>query len=209
MLRIVVADDVDLVLKGIQSVLAGWPEGQIVGTYQTVPDLLDGLAIMPVDVILLDDRIDPEYGPLRLVERVKAVAPQARIILLGSLVDGMVVQEFFSWGIHAYLYKSDALADTLIPAMRTVMRGKPYLSPTASAEHLLAMQEKRRRWSLDGDALTVLRLLAEGKHVSQIAVLLNKHPHRVYAIRNRLRERFGADNNEAMIARATAEGFLP
>jgi DNA-binding NarL/FixJ family response regulator len=209
MLQIVVADDVDLVLKGIQSVLAGWSEGQIVGTYQAVPDLLDSLAKAPVDVLLLDDRIDPEYGPLRLIEQVKAIAPQTKIILLGTLADGMVVQEFFAHGIHAYLYKSDTLVDTLIPAMRAVLRGKPYLSPTASAEHLLAMQERRRRWQLDGEALTVLRLLAEGKHVSQIAALLHKKPYRIYAMRNRLRARFGADNNEALIARATAEGFLP
>lgn len=210
MLRIVIADDVDLVLKGIQSVLMGWSEGEVIGTYQSVSELLDGLTKKPVDVVILDDRIDPECAPLYVIQQVQVIAPKAKIIILGTVVDGMVVQEFFARGIHGYLYKSDTLANTIIPAIRAVvMHGKLYLSPTAGAEHMAAMQEGRRRWQLDDEALTILRLLADGGHVSQIAHRLSVSPYRIYAVRNKLRARFGAENNEAMISRATAEGFLP
>lgn len=209
MLKIVIADDVDLVLKGVQSVLANWSEAQIIGTYQNVQELLEGLNQTSPDVILLDDRIDPECAPLRLVEQVRACIPQGKVIILGTIADGMVVQEFFAHGIHGYLYKSDTLADTLVPAIRAVMQGKLYLSPTAGAEHMMAMQEGRRRWQLDDTALTVLHLLANGHHVSEIAFKLKVTPYRIYAVRNKLRSRFGAENNEAMISRATAEGFLP
>lgn len=209
MLRIIIADDVDLVLKGIQSILASWSDGEIVGIYQSVVELMDGLAQQPVDVVLLDDRIDPECAPLAVIQRVKESVPNAKVIILGTVVDGMVVQEFFAWGIHGYLYKSDTLADTMIPAIRAVMQGKLYLSPTAGAEHMAAMQEGRRRWQLDDEAITVLRLLAEGNHVNQIAYQLHVSPYRIYSVRNKLRARFGAENNEAMISRATAEGFLP
>ncbi len=208
-IRIVIADDVDLVLKGIQSVLAGWSEGEIVGFYQAVPELLDGLAAKPTDVVILDDRIDPEYAPLTVIQKIKDSVPKVKLIVLGTIVDGMVVQEFFARGIHGYLYKSDTLADTLIPAIRAVMQGKLYLSPTAGAEHMAAMQEGRRRWQLDDEALTVLRLLADGCHVSQIAHRLSVSSYRIYGVRNKLRARFGAENNEAMISRAMAEGFLP
>lgn len=209
MLRIVIADDVDLVLKGIQSILTGWSEAEVVGVYQSVPELLEGVAKMRVDVVLLDDRIDPDFAPLTVIHQIQSVAPKARIIVLGTMVDGMVVQEFFARGIHGYLYKSDTLVGTLITAIRAVSWGKLYLSPTAGAEHMAAMQEGRRRWQLDEEALTVLRLLANGGHVSQIAHRLSVSPHRIYAVRNKLRARFGAENNEAMISRATAEGFLP
>jgi DNA-binding NarL/FixJ family response regulator len=209
MLRIVIADDVDLVLKGIQSVLAGWSDAEIVGVYQSVSDLLDGLRKHAADVVILDDRIDPECAPLTVIRDVQAITPKAKLIVLGTIVDGMVVQEFFARGIHGYLYKSDTLADTLIPAIRAVAQGKLYLSPTAGAEHMAAMQEGRRRWQLDEEALTVLRLLASGGHVSEIAHQLQVSPYRIYSVRNRLRARFGAENNEAMISRATAEGFLP
>jgi two-component system capsular synthesis response regulator RcsB len=209
MLRIVIADDVDLVLKGIQSVLAGWSDGEIVGIYQSVQELLDGLAKQPVDVVILDDRIDPECAPLSVIQQVQNISPKAKIIVLGTVVDGMVVQEFFARGIQGYLYKSDTLAESLVSAIRAVIQGKLYLSPTAGAEHMAAMQEGRRRWQLDDEALTVLRLLADGSHVSQIAHRLSVSPYRIYAVRNKLRARFGAENNEAMISRAMVEGFLP
>jgi DNA-binding NarL/FixJ family response regulator len=209
MLRIVIADDVDLVLKGIQSVLADWSDGEIVGIYQSVQELLDGLTKQSVDVVILDDRIDPECAPLSVIQQVQTIAPKAKIIVLGTIVDGMVVQEFFARGIQGYLYKSDTLAESLVPAIRAVTQSKLYLSPTAGAEHMAAMQEGRRRWQLDDEALMVLRLLADGSHVSQIAHRLQVSPYRIYAVRNKLRARFGAENNEAMISRAMVEGFLP
>jgi DNA-binding NarL/FixJ family response regulator len=209
MLKIVVADDVDLVLRGIQSILADWRDGQIVGVYQSVSELLQGIRSNAADVVILDDRIDPDHAPLRMIAQIKAAAPNVRIIVLGTVVDGMVVQEFFAHGIHGFLYKSDTLADMLIPAIRAVMMGKLYLSPTASAEHMIAIQGGRRRWQLDDESLVVLRLLADGNHVNRIAHQLKTTPSRVYTIRNKLRARFGAENNESMISRATAEGFLP
>jgi two-component system capsular synthesis response regulator RcsB len=209
MLRIVVADDVDLVLTGIQAILEGWPGGELVGVYQSVPDLLDGLKTAAADVILLDDRIDPDCATFTMLRQVQAAAPQAKLILLSSLSDGMVVQALFEQGIHAYLYKSDPLSDSLIAAIRAVSAGKRYLSPTAGAEHLLASQAGRRRWALDDESLTVLRLLAEGRHAGQIAQQMHIRLKRVYWVRDKLRRRFGADTNEAMISRAAAEGFLP
>jgi DNA-binding NarL/FixJ family response regulator len=208
-IRIVVADDVDLVLHGVQSILAGWPEAEVIGAYQTVPDLYTGLNRQCPEVILLDDRIDPDCGPLQVIHEVRRLCPRGKILVLGSIVDGMIVQEFFAHGIHGYLYKADPLAETLVTAIRTVLLGRPYLSPTAGSEHLLAMQGGRRRWQLDEEALTVLRLLAEGNHVNQVSQKMGKPMYRIYAVRNKLRARFGAENNEAMISRATAEGFLP
>ena len=208
-MRIVIADDEDLILKGIQAVLSTWAEAEIVGVYQSVSEMLDVLAKKPVDVLLLDDRIDPDCAPLNVIQRVQKAAPKTKLIILGTLDDGMVIQEFFSRGIQGYLYKCDILADLLIPAIRIVSQGRYFLSPTAGAEHVMAIQGGRQRWQLDDEALTVLRLLADGQHVSQIAHQLHVSPSRIYTVRNRLRARFGAENNEAMIARALAEGFLP
>ena len=208
-MRIAIADSVDLVLKGIQAVLSGWPEAKVVESYQSLADLLEGLTKKTADVILLHDRIDPDHAPITAIERVQQVAPKAKIIILGTIVDGMIVQEFFSRGIRGYLYMNDVLVDSIIPAIRIVTQDKFYLSPTAGAEHVAAIQDGRLRWQIDDEALTVLRLLAEGKHVSQIAHHLHVAPTRIYGVRNRLRERFGADNNEAMISRAMTEGFLP
>lgn len=92
--------------------------------------------------------------------------------------------------------------------METTLRNRPYLSPTANAEYLVAMQSLERDWRLDGEARAVLRLLAQGCHVGQIALALNIPPRRVYWVREKLRRRFGAVTNEHMMSRAAAEGFV-
>lgn len=93
--------------------------------------------------------------------------------------------------------------------LRAVGRGRPYLSPTASAEHMTAVQQGRSRWKLDDEAICILRLLAEGQHAGRVAQALGITVERVYWVRYKLRQRFGAENNEAVIARAVAEGILP
>jgi len=209
MTRIVLADDVDLVLVGLQTVLQRSPDNEIVGTYHSREELLKGLTKAAADVVIVSDRIDPECGTLSLIAQVQAVAPKSKLVLLGGQMDGLIVQEMFARGIHAYLYRSDPLSQSLMLAIRAVCHGKPFLSETASAEHMLAVQAGRQRWKLDSEALTILRLLAEGNHTSAIARKMGLKIGRVYWVRHKLRQRFGVENNEAMIARATAEGILP
>jgi len=69
------------------------------------------------------------------------------------------------------------------------------------------MQSNQRDWHLDSQSRTVLRLLAHGLHVGEIALELHVPVRRVYSIRRRLRRRFGAVTNEHLISRAVSEGF--
>jgi DNA-binding NarL/FixJ family response regulator len=123
-------------------------------------------------------------------------------------MDGLLIRDLFALGARGYLYKGDELQESLVRAVETVMRNRPYLSPTANAEYLVAMQSPERDWQLDGEARAVLRLLSQGCHVGQIALALDIPQRRVYWVRQKLRQRFGAVTNEHMISRATAEGFV-
>lgn len=208
-MRIVIADDVDLVLKGIEAILKDWHEVEIVGSYQTFPDLLRELPHTRPDLLLLDDRIDPEWGIVAMLKQIQNTVSPIGIIVLGGHSDGMMVRDLFRLGVQGYLCKRDAVADLLIPAINAVRRGKVYLSPTASADQASALRDGRQRWKLDTEAMNVLRLLAEGYSVGMVARLLKLSVNRVYWVRSKLRRRFGVDNNEGLISRATAEGILP
>lgn len=208
-MRIVAADDVDLVLTGIKAILTAWDECDLLGVYACLPDLLHALRTVSPDVIIVGDRLDMDYAPLKLIDTLKALTPRARLVLLGNMVDGFAVQELFKRSIHAYLYKSDPLTETLIPALRAVSAGKPYLSPTASAEYLLSTQSGSARFRLDSEALLVLQRLADGCTVQEIAAQLKVTVRHVYWVREKLRRRFGASTNEVIISRARLEGFIP
>ncbi|MBE2196059.1 MAG: response regulator transcription factor [Anaerolinea sp.] len=208
-MRIVIADDVDLVSKGIEAILKDWHEVEIVGVYQAFPDLLRELPHTRPDLLLLDDRIDPEWGIVAMLKQIQDTVSPIGIIVLGGHSDGVMVRDLFRLGVQGYLCKRDAVADLLIPAIHTVRQGKVFLSPTASADQVAALMEGRQRWKLDTEAVNILHLLAEGYSVGGVAQRLKLPVNRVYWVRSKLRRRFGVDNNEGLISRATAEGILP
>jgi DNA-binding NarL/FixJ family response regulator len=91
--------------------------------------------------------------------------------------------------------------------IQTVLKNRPYLSPTANAEYLIALQSGRKLSSLCSEGQAVLNYLTQGISVNQIARRLGITPRKVYSIRDRLRRRFGVETNEHLISRAVAEGF--
>ncbi|MEL7235689.1 MAG: response regulator transcription factor [Chloroflexota bacterium] len=207
MIRIIIADDCDLTIRGAAAVLEGDHRLTVVGTARDMNTLLETLHTMSSDVVLINEWL---YNTdiLSAVGQVRAAAPLARIIVMGSLSDGLLIRDLFALGVGGYLCKSDDLETHLLTAVDTVMRDRPYLSPTANAEYLVAMQSPRRDCHLDEEARSVLRLLANGFHVAEIARQLKTSVRRVYWVRHKLRERFGATTNEHLISRAAQEGFI-
>jgi len=208
MIRIVIAHQTDLVLIGAQAVLGQSARWSVVAAVSSLPLLLSATDEHQPDITIVDGELDPDTDILKLVEIVKETVPHTRLIVVGSLRDGLLVQDLFECGVSAYLYESDELQECMERAIETVMRGRPYLSPTASSEYLVAMQTPQRDWRLDAEARTVLRMLAQGQHVGLIAYELKIHPRRVYWIREKLRNRLGAQTNEHLMSRAAAEGYV-
>lgn len=205
--RLLLADEADLVLIGAQTILNNRPEFEVVHSARSGDELLEAARRCQPDVILFNERLDPLIDVLALVERLKHTAPQARLIVLGGQVDGLLVRDLFACGVMGYLFSGDDLRDCLIPALATVLNSRPYLSPTANAEYLVTMQSPLRDWKLDSEARAVLRLLARGMHVNDIAAQMDVPLRRIYWVRQKLRKRFGANTNEHLISMAVAEGF--
>ena len=207
MIRIVIADNSDLTIRGTRTVLAEDHRFQVVGSARSIQALINKLATCPTDLVLMDEWLY-NTDVLDAVERVRAVAPLAKIIVIGSQSDGLLIRDLFEIGVGGYLFKSDDLETQLLTAVDTVMRERPYLSPTANAEYLVAMQSPQRECRLDGETRSVLRMLANGAHVGEIAQALDVTVRRVYWVRQKLRQRFGATTNEHMMSRAAQEGFI-
>jgi DNA-binding NarL/FixJ family response regulator len=126
---------------------------------------------------------------------------------MGTLSDGLLIRDLFAVGACGYLAAGDDLPACLLTAVDTVLRERPYLSPTANSEYLITMHTRDRNWKLDAEARAVLRLLAQSFTVGRIAAQLQVKPRRVYWVREKLRYRFGATTNEHLISWAVMEGF--
>ncbi len=206
-IRIVIADDADLVIEGAQSVLNTDHRFNVVGTARCMDDLLKTIEACYPDVVVLSEWIH-NLDILSAVEAIHRVRSNQKIIVMGGLADGLLIRDLFGAGVSGYLYKSDDLCELLVTAIDTVLLDRPYLSPTANAEYLIAMQSPNANERLDPEARQVLQLLAHGEHAGQISKRLGIDKRRVYWVREKLRRRFGAKTNEHLIQRAAVEGFI-
>lgn len=206
-IRIVVADDADLMILGAETVLNTEHRFTVVGKARCIDDLLIMIEHSQPDVIILSEWIH-SIDILSAVECIRAKRPLVKLIVMGGLADGLLIRDLFASGVNGYLYKSDDLSHLLVTAVDTVMLDRLYLSPTANAEYLIAMQSPHAHEQLDPEARQVLQLLAHGEHAGQISQTLGIAKRRVYWVREKLRRRFGAKTNEHLIQRAAAEGFI-
>ena len=205
--RVLLADDSDIALLGMKQVLAAATDITITTCCQTLQEVLHVLQLNPPQVAVINEQLALEVSVIELIQQMKQVAPRTRLILVGSFSNGCLIHDLFACGVRGYLYRCDRLAECLPYAIRMVMRERPYLSPTATADYLVTLEQPTRKWELDTEAYSVLRLLAEGNSVGSIAAHLKVPQRRVYWVREKLRRRFGAVTNEHLISRAAAEGF--
>jgi DNA-binding NarL/FixJ family response regulator len=207
MTRIIIADEMDLTRIGIQSVLNDSREYEVVGCFQGQPELLVGLRSLSAEVALISERLDPETDVVWLAEQVLAAKPFLKLLIMGISRSGLLIRDVLDNGARGYLHKGDMLQTCLPAAIHTVMKNRLYLSPTASAEYLVAMQSHQRNATMDDEARRVLQRLVQGQPIGQIAYDLNLSRRRVYWIRQKLRRHFAATTNEHLISRVVADGY--
>lgn len=205
-IKIVLADDSDLMMVGTQAIIEAEPEYRVVGNAQTLKNVLKSVEQhIPEITILSECLYDTDI--LSAVDAVRHLSPKTFIIVVGMMTDGALIHNLYMHGVKGYLYRGDALRECLLLAIRTVLQERPFLSPTANAEYLITLQSGHPVSQLNTEARTVLNYLAQGISVNQIAYYMSTSPRRVYSIRDRLRRRFGVETNEHLISRAVAEGF--
>jgi DNA-binding NarL/FixJ family response regulator len=207
-IRVVIAASTDLMILGATSVFQTDEKLTIAATTQNTNDLfLLAKELLP-DILLIEDEMDPDMEVLTVLERMRRISPNSKLIVMGRQTDGYYARDLFTFGAHSYLYQCDELKECLPLAIELVMQNRLYLSPTINTEYLIAVQSASRDWQIDPESLQVLRLLAQGQHVNQVAATMSISRRRVYWVREKLRHRFGARTNEHMISKAAAEGLI-
>ncbi|MBE2270752.1 MAG: response regulator transcription factor [Anaerolinea sp.] len=204
--RIVVADEMDVVTQGLRVILTEQQRYAVIAECHTLAAVQAVVRAQPVDVIICGQTLDPELDPLRLVDVLRQMVYRTRLILIGATANGLLIGTLLDLGLHGYLYKADSLRECLPLAVEMVTRSRTYLSPTADAEYVAALN-RESAIRLNSQERTVLQLLAQGRKVAEIARLLQLPARRIYTIRDTLRNRFGATSNEHLLVRAIAEGF--
>lgn len=172
--RIVIADDHRLFVAGLECLLR--PEYEIVGTTYDGLTLLDMVRRLRPDAVVQDLSLPPLHGT-DIIRDIRDVDPRIGIIVVTMWEDPILAAEAFRCGASAYVLKSCAVQE-LLEAVHLALEHKMYVAPTIASGMIQSLRQPPRNASDAEMQLTsrqreVLRLLAEGKSMKEVAAVLN------------------------------------
>jgi DNA-binding NarL/FixJ family response regulator len=176
-LRIVLADDHKIVRDGLRNLLERYPDMEVAGEAEDGREALSLARKLSPDVVIMDIAM-PDLNGIEATRQILAEIRNVKIIALSMHSDKRFVSEMLKAGASAYLLK-DCAFEELVTAIRTIMKGKIYLSPGIAGvviEDYLSKgsREDASAFSVLSDReREVLQLMVEGKSTKEIAAHLN------------------------------------
>lgn len=182
-LRILIADDHEIVRHGVRNLLENETDFEICGEASIGRDAVNlGEKLQP-DVAIMDLSM-PDLNGLEAARQLKKLSPKTRILIFTMHDAEQLVHEVFNAGVAGYVLKSDA-GQHLVTAIRTVAEGKHYFSSKLSEVifgGFLHRETPNRPTEPASDAKPtsrereIIQLLAEGKSNKEVAAILGISP---------------------------------
>lgn len=170
-IRVVIADDHDLVRQGIRAFLQTQPDISIVGEARDAAEAAQVCAQQQPDVVLLD-MVMPEGGGVVAARRIAEIAPNTRSVMLTSFDGENQIRAALDAGVLSYVLK-DIAAEALADVIRKARQDEPVLHPRAAAVLMRSLRVSsagQGGWqSLSLREREVLECVAEGMSNAQIA----------------------------------------
>ena len=129
-IKIILADDHQIVRQGLRTLLAGEPDMKVVGEADDGRKTLKLAQELAPDVIIMDISM-PDLNGIEATRQIMLESPGVKVIALSMHSDSLFVLNMLKSGALGYLLKDCALEE-LVKAIRTVMRQKTYISPGVS-----------------------------------------------------------------------------
>jgi DNA-binding NarL/FixJ family response regulator len=177
-LKILIADDHDLMRRGLRDILtthAGWA---VCGEAHTGTEAVAKAKALKPDVAILDINM-PELSGLQAAAQIRAVSPRTEMLVLSVHYSDQLVRDVVDAGIRGYMIKSDADKD-LLTAVDALGNHQPYF--TAAAIDVIGHGLFNRRPGETADVMKdrltsrekeVVRLIAEGKSSKDVSEALD------------------------------------
>lgn len=211
MVKIIVADDHDLVRMGIVRMLSDVPGFTVIAEASSGEEALQLAKENKPDVLLMDVRM-PGIGGMEATKRVLSHNPRIKVIAVTSLSDDLYPERLMKAGASGYVTKG-ANFDEMIDAIKTVMSGSLYMSNN------VAQQLALRNFSGSGSAaspfdalsereLQTAILIANGARVQTVADTFSVSPKTINSYRYRIFEKLNINSDVELTLLAVKHKML-
>jgi two-component system response regulator NreC len=213
---IILAEDHHIVRQGLRALLEAEPDIQIVGEAANGLEAAQLAESRQPDVMIVDLMM-PGLNGLEVTRQVAQRSPHTQVIILSAFENEAYVTEALGSGAAGYVLKRSSAAD-LVRAVREVVAGRRYLSPSLSERAIEAYVryiQQVRDSDLDPyETLTprereVLHLAAEGHTNAEIAERLSISPRTVETHRANMMHKLGLRTSTDLIRYSMQRGILP
>ena len=203
---VLLADDHEIVAEGLATLLQR--EFSLIGTVASGSELIEAARRLRPDVIVTDVTM-PGMSGLEALRRLKADGLASKVVFLTMHADAELAAAALRAGASGFVVKR-AAGKELIAAIQTVLLGRKYVTPHLAQEVLEMLAEPRAATGrLTPRQRDVIRLLAEGRTMKEIAATLQISPRTAETHKYQALEALGLKTTADLIRYAVEHGLIP
>lgn len=208
MIRIIIADDHAIVRGGLKQIIATTADIVVVSEATQGSEVIEQWQKTPCELLLLDMKM-PGVSGVELIGHLHEEKPDLPILILSMHNEGQIIARALKAGAAGYVTK-DSEPEILLSAIRKVAAGGRFIDPALvetmvfNAGGNCALPHD----SLSERELQVLKMIASGGPLGNIAEQLHVSPKTVSTHKMRLMQKLGIDNNADLIRYASKHGLI-
>lgn len=201
--RVLLADDHEIVRNGIDLFLRGYQDLEIVGAFPNGRQLLDAIPDIQPDIIVTDIRM-PVMDGIEAAHCITSQYPQIPVLALTGFCEEHIITKMLDAGASGYLLKN-ASREELVEAIRSVLSGQNYFCKNTNlilsrmiGRSRICMRDIRPLPTFSEKELQIIIHICEEKANKEIAYMMHLNQRSVESARERIFKKMGVKNTAGM-----------
>jgi two-component system, NarL family, response regulator NreC len=212
-LRILVADDHEVMRTGMRALIEQEPGWQVCGTATNGREAVDAAKKLKPDVVVLDMTM-PELDGLEALREIKRKLPNTEVMIFSAYHSEEVIEQLFDAGAKSYIQKSDC-GRHLVQAIKSLVEHKPFLTSFISqilfskfVSYSSGKKQNKQEHAVTNRERDVVRLLASGSSNKDVANSLGISIRTAETHRATLMRKLGLDSLAALVRYAIRNNII-